>query len=245
MTTTAPACDTDMGEDLLIPQPDTRNQGTSKADLPAESEPELEKIKEEIAQCQGTNAGSLLKIGKLLLKAKALFGPHGSWIKWLKENVDMSVRQAQRLMRVADWFGDATPVSHLDFSKAHILTRIPKPKLDDFLKQYGRDNTEALPVIQNMSKRDLEKAIREYLSSLATVPHTGKDKKTEVNSPATSPVDTALDTFCHVEGTMTGLVKEILNRPVNDEIYGTLVPAIRRLCEETLGQLPEEEVGLE
>lgn len=245
MTSTV-SVDIDTGE--VMPTPGTHNlqttNATINAELPANSALELEQIKAEIAQYQETNTGSLLEIGRLLVRTKEICGAYGSWLDWLKSNVDISVRQAQRLMRMANWFGDATPVSHLDFSKAYILTRLPKAKVNDFLKQYGTDDAEPLSVIQNMSKRDLEKAIREYLLAQAPVTHTCKEESPETISPVTSPVDSALNTFCHLEGTMEELVKEVLNRPVNDEIYGILVPEIRRLCEKTLGQLPEGEVGV-
>lgn len=39
--------------------------------------------------------------GELLLQAKALL-PHGQWLPWLEENCQVSPRQAQRYMQVAD-----------------------------------------------------------------------------------------------------------------------------------------------
>jgi hypothetical protein len=39
--------------------------------------------------------------GELLLQAKALL-PHGQWLPWLEENCQVSPRQAQRYMLVAD-----------------------------------------------------------------------------------------------------------------------------------------------
>lgn len=148
---------------------------------------------------------------------------------------------------MAEWFGDATPGSHLDFTKAYILTRIPKPKVDDFLKQYQTAGADAEPlsVIQAMPKRELEEAIREYLRATAPVLRTRKEEKTEVDSPAALPAESALDELCRLETAMGGLVENIVNRRIDNEEYDTLISEIRRLCEDTLGKLPseDEEIG--
>lgn len=57
-------------------------------------------------------------------------------------------------------------------------------------------------------------------------------------------MDSALDELCHLEDTMSGLVKNIMNRQMDDAVYDTLISEIRRLCEDTLGKLPTEEVEL-
>lgn len=219
----------------------------STDDPAADSQQELKAIKEKIARCQGTTAESQLEIGRLLVKAKAIYGLHGSWIKWLMENVDMSVRQAQRLMRVADWFGDTTPVSHLDFSKACILTRIPKTRLDDFLGKYKSADADVNPlqVIQNMSKRDLEDAVRKYLLLTVADRSPGKGEKIGVNSSKASPEDHALDALSRLETTMSELVGDIMNWSPDNTAYDTVISEIRRLCEDTLGKLPSEDAQLE
>ncbi len=187
-----------------------------------------------------------LDIGRDLLRAKRIFGKHGGWEDWLKENVHFSVRQSQRLMRVAEWFGETTPVSHLDFSKAYILTRIPKTRLEDFLGKYksaGAD-VDPLQVIQNMSKRDLEDAVREYLLLTVANRSPGKGEKIEVNSPKASPEDHALDALSRLETTMSELVGDIMNWPFDNAAYDTVISEIRRLCEDTLGKLPSEDTQL-
>lgn len=150
-------------------------------------------------------------------------------------------------MRVTEWFRDTTPASHLDFSKAYILTRLPATKVNDFLKHYGTAGAEVDPfsVIQNMSKRELEEAIREYLRATVSISRTHKEGKAEVDSPAALPADSALDELCRLETAMGGLVENIVNRRIDNEEYDTLISEIRRLCEDTLGKLPseDEEIG--
>ena len=117
----------------------------------------LEKIKAEIKAHLDTSDGLYLEIGRLLLKAKSQFGKYGDWLKWLQKNVGFSICKAQRLMRVAEWVdSNEAPVPHLDFTKAYILSRLTKEELDAFL--VGKQ-------IENMSKRDLERAVRDYLKT--------------------------------------------------------------------------------
>lgn len=208
----------------------------------------LEILKSKIYEYWDERSKLYLAIGRELLATKTCFHSQGNWLNWLNNgNVPFSVRQAQRLIRVAEWFGDATPGSHLDFTKAYILTRIPKPKVNDFLKQYQTAGADADPlsVIQAMPKRELEEAIREYLRATAPVLRTRKEEKTEVDSPAALPVNSALDELCRLETAMGGLVENIVNRRIDNEEYDTLISEIRRLCEDTLGKLPseDEEIG--
>lgn len=201
------------------------------------------RIKDRWHECEK----QYLDIGRDLLRAKRISGKHGEWVDWLKKNVDFSVRQSQRLMRVAEWFGETTPVSFLDFSKAYILTRIPKARLEDFLGKYKSADADVDPlqVIQNMKKPDLEDAVQKYLLLTAAGRSPGKDEKIEVNSPKASPEDHALDALSRLETTMSELVGDIMSWSPDNAAYDTVVSEIRRLCADTLGKLPPEDVPLE
>lgn len=228
--------------------PEAVGNGPKSAEYIAENDDnnpdELKEIKKIILEHWNKCEKLYIVIGSELLKAKKFFGKHGDWIRWLRNNFPFSVRQAQRLMRVAEWFGDTTPGSSLDFTKAYILTRIPKSKADDFLKQYHTHGTDAEPlsVIQAMGKRKLEKAIREYLVSMPSVPRTCKEEKTKVDSPVVLSADSALDELCPLETAMFGLVENIIEHRVDDAEHDTLISEIRRLCKDTLGMLPSTEV---
>lgn len=204
----------------------------------------LSEISKSLSQLQEQNEQSYLEQGRLLLEAKSLFGKHGEWLDWLKNNSPFSVRQAQRLTRVAEWVGKTTPGSFLDFSKAYALTRIPRARMNDFLTQIKTTKTDEDPLhaIQAMGKRELETVIREYLLSPNSGPRTHKEEKTKANSAAMSSEDHALDTLCHLEVTIANLVESVVNQKVGDEAYDTLISEIRRLCEDTLGKLPSDDV---
>ena len=233
--------------DLNITSGSTKNQlGDGGQDSP-QVEAKLSEISKRLSQLQEENERSYLEQGQLLREAKSLFCKHGEWLDWLKENFPFSTRQAQRLMRVAEWFTNTTPVSHLDFSKAYILTKISPNRVNDFLKQYETADVDVKPLsrIQNMSKIDLEKAIREFLLCQDAAQRTGKKKKTETNSSVQSSEDNALAALCLLETTMANLMGNLKSQPCDDETYDTLVSEIHRLCENTLGKLPSEDVEIE
>lgn len=206
----------------------------------------LRELKEAILDRWNQCDQLYLEIGDSLLEAKKLFGKHGKWLDWLKKNFPFSKRQAQRFMRVAAWFKKAKPGSNLDFSKAYILTRIPPNRVEDFLRSYMKAGVEEDPfsVIQDISKRELERAIREYLLSSGSARHTRREEKSEVVSSMASSEDSALNTLCQLENTMFDLVESIINQRVDEEEYDTLISGIRELCEDTLGKLPSEDAEL-
>lgn len=222
-------------------RPDSNGQESSPVQV------KLTAISTKLLQLQEENSRSYLEQGRLLLEAKSLFCKHGEWLEWLKEHTSFSTRQSQRLMRVAEWFGDTTPGSYLDFTKAYILTRIPKSEEGNFLKKCDPTDahTNPLTAIQSMSKCDLEKAIREYLRSTPPVLRTRKEEKTEADSPAKLSADNALNELCRLETAMFGLVENIISLRVDNGGYDTVISEIRRLCEDTLGKLPSEDVEIE
>ena len=62
--------------------------------------------------------------GELLLQVKATL-PHGTWTDWLKDNVNVSDRQAQRYMAVAQ--GKSVPLRKLA-GKSDTVSVLPRPK---------------------------------------------------------------------------------------------------------------------
>lgn len=97
-----------------------------------------------------------------------LFGKHGEWLEWLKDNVDMSICKVQRLMKVAHWMdGNEAPVLYLSFTQAYILCRLSKKELEDF-----GNYINGIEKVETMSKRELESKVRDFLKS--------KDGKTSI-----------------------------------------------------------------
>ncbi len=108
---------------------------------------------------------STCRIGEKLLQAKGAVG-HGNWGKWLADNVDYSERTAQNIITIyknfnnkeMKFFGtepDPELLAELNQSQLLALTSI---KDEDKRNAFMEEHKEELP---DMSKRELEKAIKE------------------------------------------------------------------------------------
>lgn len=116
----------------------------------------IEAITEEILFYKAQAGAAILEIGKRLNEAKAQL-PHGEWLGWLQEKVDFSESTAQRFMRLAKEYENPSPVTDLGASKALALLALPPLQRDEFLEE----NDAA-----GMSKRELEKAVKEKLEAM-------------------------------------------------------------------------------
>lgn len=129
----------------------------------AEGQPDtvrdIDTITGEILEAKRVGGEAIITIGQRLIEAKALL-PEGEWLPWLAEQVDFSPRTAQRFMRLASEWSDATALSHLGATKALQLLALPESEREEFLSETHQVNGEEKTVI-DMTSRELEKAIRE------------------------------------------------------------------------------------
>ena len=126
---------------------------------PAENVRDIETITSEIIQLKQDAGNAILGIGQRLNEAKALLSD-GEWLSWLSEQVDFSPRTAQRFMRLAREWSDATALSRLGATKALTLLALPPEEREAFITESHSVNGEEKGVV-DMTSRELEKAIRE------------------------------------------------------------------------------------
>lgn len=112
---------------------------------------DIETITDEILDLKNTAGEALLEIGARLIEAKSLLS-HGEWLTWLSEKVEFSERSANRIMKISREWTNPTTLSDLGASKVLALLALPEPERNEFM--------EEVPV-EDMSVRELEKAIRE------------------------------------------------------------------------------------
>lgn len=103
-----------------------------------------------------------IEIGRRLTEAKALVG-HGNWGKWLETEVSYSQSQAELYMKAFEGYGqdqlslygEAVPkiIEDLGFTKAVKLLAIPEEEREEFAEAVSAED---------LSTRELDKAIREY-----------------------------------------------------------------------------------
>ena len=111
----------------------------------------IEAITNEILDLKQTAGEAILEIGNRLIEAQTILS-HGDWLVWLAEQVEFSPRTAQRFMRLAREWSNATALSHLGATKALALLALPEKERDEFLEEHN---------VVDMTTRQLEQAIRE------------------------------------------------------------------------------------
>ena len=109
---------------------------------------EINTIKEQV---RATALSASVEIGKRLTEAKALV-PEGEWTRWLKDNVDYSLRTAQNLMALFQEYGGGTGQSlpHLSYTQAVMLLALPGDERAEFMENHDMDS---------LSTRDLKKEL--------------------------------------------------------------------------------------
>lgn len=111
----------------------------------------IDTLTTEILILKQQTAQNIIEIGKRLIAAKESL-PHGGWGNWLKEKVEFTDRTAQRFMKVANEFSNATTLSDLPKSKAFALLDLPQEDRETFVKENP---------VNEMTTRELQKAIKE------------------------------------------------------------------------------------
>ena len=119
----------------------------------------IETITEEIIFYKAVGGQAVLEIGKRLIEAKAQL-KHGEWLPWLSEKVEFSEASAQRFMQLAREYENPALVRDLGASKALVLLALPASERENFAQEKHVVNGEEKSVSE-MSKRELEEAIRQ------------------------------------------------------------------------------------
>lgn len=200
-------------------------------------EHQLNTFKLKIEDLQERFEQSYLEIGGLLIQAREVYKGHGDWIKCLKENVPFSVRHAQRLIRVAEMFDDATMVSRLRLtsSKAYILTRLDKKDMNNFLESGHIFRIGGNPkFVKDMTRRELELAVTIHLK--------GKLTSTD-HEEVTSSIQDKENLKDRVESNLEEL-RKILNKTIisikgsDSDTRASWIAELDDLCKTSLDQLP-------
>lgn len=151
---------------------------------------DIETITAEILTLKQNAGDAIIGIGQRLIEAKEMLSD-GEWLVWLAESVDFSPRTAQRFMRLAREWSDATALSHLGATKALTLLALPPEEREQFISEHHMVNGEDKTVI-DMTSRELEQAIRERDEARLAAEAAQADAKSAEESRAKIEVDMAL-----------------------------------------------------
>lgn len=109
---------------------------------------EINTIKEQV---RATALNGAVEIGRRLQEAKALV-PEGEWTRWLKDNVDYSLRTAQNMMALASEYGDrqTQALARLNYTQAVLLLALPEEEREEFVESHD---------MADMSTRELKRQL--------------------------------------------------------------------------------------
>src|SRR5699024_5766226 len=130
------------------------NELTSRE--PKELSADINVITAEINAYQRVAGEAIFEIGRRLKHVKENDLAHGEWMKWCKDELNMTPQHANRFVRVYDRFSNRTPVFSLSISVLEALI----PLTDEQLTQEYEfpDGTKKKPV--EMSRREAERMKR-------------------------------------------------------------------------------------
>ncbi|MEA5135688.1 MAG: DUF3102 domain-containing protein [Candidatus Fimivivens sp.] len=122
-------------------------------------------ITAEIRFYKAQTVSNIIEIGKRLLEAKEQL-EHGQWGEWLQNEVDFSQDTANNFMKIAKEYSNSEPVRNLSYTSVVALLSLPADEREDFIEAKHEVAGEEKSV-QDMSKRELQKAIADYKAAKA------------------------------------------------------------------------------
>lgn len=133
--------------------------GERAIETPAPEPRSIQEITADAVRYQMAGADAVIGLGNCLIEAKAQL-PHGEWLSWLSENLNLSDRVAQHLMLIARNCSNTNALSYLGKTKVlTILTLPPEERalfLDADYVPEGADKS-----VSEMTTRELQQVIRE------------------------------------------------------------------------------------
>lgn len=108
-----------------------------------------------------------VEIGRRLTEAKSIV-PHGGWADWLENKVEFKQRTANNFMRIFEEYGNGQLSFFGDSSNSQALANLNYTQLIALLALPGeeRESFAEENDVENMTTRELEKAVRERKEAL-------------------------------------------------------------------------------
>ena len=109
---------------------------------------DIEAITNDILEAKRRGGEAILTIGRCLTEAKQSL-PHGEWLPWLNERVELSERTAQKFIKLAREWSNPNTLADLGASKALMLLALPESERERLAEDHN---------VIDMSARQLEQA---------------------------------------------------------------------------------------
>ena len=119
----------------------------------------MEEITAEAIRHQMEGADAIIGLGNCLLEAKAQL-QHGEWLSWLADNLNLSERSAQELMRIARNCSNPRALADLGKKKVLSILTLPPAERELFLDgDYVPEGADKS--VSDMTTRELQQVIKE------------------------------------------------------------------------------------
>ena len=138
--------------------------------------PSPEELVVEIKRYLNQTKENIIEIGNLLIQAKKQVS-HGEWGKWLADNIDFTVRTADRFMKCAARFGNWTASSNLNSSQMFELLALKAADTEEFFDSKAAEGTP----VENMSARTLREEVKKWRNEKKSVRK--KSETSQENEP--------------------------------------------------------------
>jgi hypothetical protein len=198
----------------------------------------LDNITSAILTCKNNLALSFIDMGRNLCEAQTHMPAKQSWQAYLRDNVKISIRDAQRFMRLAREFPQATTLSSLGYSRSYALLALPPAERELFLEKSHEVKGE-LKEVTAMSVREVGTAVQQYKMELKGEPSPSKDS-TVKQKPKAELVSNRKDfhtNFQFVQSGIDGLLAYIRGQQSDPETYNDHCKALRDMCSRALNDL--------
>ena len=147
---------------------------------------DIEAITNDILEAKRRGGEAILTIGRCLTEAKQSL-PHGEWLPWLNERVELSERTAQKFMKLAREWSNPNTLADLGASKALMLLALPESERERLAEDHN---------VIDMSARQLEQAIRERKEAQEAAARAEAEAKTAEEARAKMEEDMKLLNAC-------------------------------------------------
>ena len=119
----------------------------------------MEEITAEAIRHQMEGADAIIGLGNCLMEAKAQL-QHGEWLSWLADNLNLSERSAQELMRIARNCSNPRALADLGKKKVLSILTLPPAERELFLDgDYVPEGADKS--VSDMTTRELQQVIKE------------------------------------------------------------------------------------
>ncbi len=172
-----------------------------------------------ILELTGASTKAMIEVGRLVLAAKAEL-KHSAFANWVKQDLDMSTREASRLERVAtmaDLFGDhdaALGALSIDALQRLAARTVPDSVRTEVLRRLEAHEPvrshEVLTMVRDAAKTERQRRKAEREERLAHLPsreRTGEDaRRTEISADQSAPNQPSQDEVARAAADVTGRI---------------------------------------